>query len=31
MAINKFKPTSNGRRGMSSQDFGMVTKSKPEK
>ena len=31
MALKKFKPTSNGRRSMSSQDFGMVTKSKPEK
>jgi large subunit ribosomal protein L2 len=31
MAIKKFKPTSNGRRGMSSQDFSMVTRSKPEK
>ena len=31
MAIRKFKPTSPGRRGMSSQDFSTVTKSKPEK
>jgi len=31
MALKKFKPTSNGRRSMSSQDFGMVTKAKPEK
>ena len=31
MAIKKFKPTSNGRRGMSSQDFSMVTRGKPEK
>ena len=31
MAIIKYKPTSPGRRGMSSQDFGDVTKSTPEK
>jgi large subunit ribosomal protein L2 len=31
MAIIRYKPTSPGRRGMSSQDFGTVTKSKPEK
>ena len=31
MAITKFKPTSAGRRGMSSQDFSTVTKGKPEK
>ncbi len=31
MAINKYKPTSPGRRGMSSQDFGSITKGKPEK
>jgi large subunit ribosomal protein L2 len=31
MAIKKYKPTSAGRRGMSSQDFGEVTKSEPEK
>jgi len=31
MAITKFKPTSPGRRGMSSQDFSTVTKGKPEK
>jgi large subunit ribosomal protein L2 len=31
MAIKKYKPTSPGRRGMSSQDFSTVTKSKPEK
>ena len=31
MAIRKFKPTSAGRRGMSSQDFSTVTKGKPEK
>jgi large subunit ribosomal protein L2 len=31
MAITKYKPTSPGRRGMSSQDFGEVTKKKPEK
>jgi len=31
MAIKKFKPTSAGRRGMSSQDFSMVTRGKPEK
>jgi large subunit ribosomal protein L2 len=30
MAIIKYKPTSPGRRGMSSQDFGEITKSKPE-
>ena len=30
MAIQKYKPTSPGRRGMSSQDFGDITKSKPE-
>jgi large subunit ribosomal protein L2 len=30
MAIIKYKPTSPGRRGMSSQDFGSITKSKPE-
>ena len=31
MAIKKYKPTSPGRRGMSSQDFGEVTKAEPEK
>jgi large subunit ribosomal protein L2 len=31
MAIIKYKPTSPGRRGMSSQDFGGITKSTPEK
>jgi large subunit ribosomal protein L2 len=33
MAIKKYKPTSPGRRGMSSQDFGMITKREnaPEK
>ena len=33
MAIKKYKPTSAGRRGMSSQDFASITKreNKPEK
>ncbi len=31
MAITKYKPTSPGRRGMSSQDFSTVTKGTPEK
>jgi len=31
MAIKKYKPTSPGRRGMSSQDFSTVTKGTPEK
>jgi large subunit ribosomal protein L2 len=31
MAIKKYKPTSPGRRGMSSQDFGEITKGEPEK
>ena len=31
MAIKKYKPTSPGRRGMSSQDFSTITKSRPEK
>jgi large subunit ribosomal protein L2 len=31
MAIIKYKPTSPGRRGMSSQDFGDITKGTPEK
>jgi large subunit ribosomal protein L2 len=31
MALKKYKPTSPGRRGMSSQDFEPITKSKPEK
>jgi len=31
MAIIKYKPTSPGRRGMSSQDFGAITKREPEK
>src|SRR5262245_7158758 len=30
MAIIKYKPTSPGRRGMSSQDFGEITKKDPE-
>ncbi|MCE9572223.1 MAG: 50S ribosomal protein L2 [Deltaproteobacteria bacterium] len=30
MAITKYKPTSPGRRGMSSQDFGDITKKSPE-
>src|SRR3569833_2703991 len=31
MAIRFYKPTSPGRRGMSTQDFGEITKSGPEK
>jgi large subunit ribosomal protein L2 len=31
MSIKRYKPTSPGRRGMSSQDFGAITKGKPEK
>src|SRR6476660_4799324 len=31
MAIKKYKPTSPGRRGMSTQDFGEITKGEPEK
>ena len=31
MALNHYKPTSDGRRGMTSQDFAMVTASKPQK
>lgn len=31
MAIKKYKPTSPGRRGMSSQDFSTITKGQPEK
>lgn len=31
MAIKRYKPTSPGRRGMTSQDFGTITKGKPEK
>lgn len=31
MAIVKYKPTSPGRRGMSSQDFSSITKGAPEK
>ena len=31
MAITKYKPTSPGRRGMSTQDFASITKSQPEK
>ena len=31
MAIKKYKPTSPGRRGMSTQDFGDITTDKPEK
>ena len=31
MAIKKYKPTSNGRRNMTSSDFAEITPSKPEK
>ncbi len=31
MAIQRYKPTSPGRRGMSSQDFSTITRGKPEK
>lgn len=31
MAIRYYKPTSPGRRGMSTQDFGEITKQQPEK
>ena len=31
MAIRQYKPTSPGRRGMSTQDFGEITKHTPEK
>ena len=31
MAIKKYKPTSPGRRGMSTQDFGDITTHSPEK
>lgn len=31
MAIKTYKPTSPGRRGMTSADFSMITRSKPEK
>ena len=31
MAIKDYKPTSNGRRNMTSSDFAEITKSKPEK
>ena len=31
MAIKVYKPTSNGRRNMTSSDFAEITKSKPEK
>ena len=31
MAIKKYKPTSNGRRGMTSLDFAEITTDKPEK
>lgn len=31
MAIKKYKPTSPGRRGMTSQEFSEITKSEPEK
>ncbi|SDK58085.1 50S ribosomal protein L2 [Sediminibacillus albus] len=31
MAIKKYKPTSNGRRGMSSSDFAEITTNQPEK
>ncbi len=30
MAVKKYKPTSPGRRGMSSQDFAEITKGRPE-
>jgi large subunit ribosomal protein L2 len=30
MAIKKYKPTSNGRRGMSVSDFAEITTDKPE-
>ena len=31
MAIKKYKPTSNGRRNMTSSDFAEITTDKPEK
>lgn len=31
MALRLYKPTSDGRRGMTSQDFAMITENKPEK
>ena len=31
MAIKKYKPTTNGRRGMTSLDFSEITKTKPER
>ena len=31
MAIKKYKPTSNGRRNMTSSDFAEITTNKPEK
>ena len=31
MAIKKYKPTSNGRRGMTTSDFAEITTDKPEK
>ena len=31
MAIKKYKPTTNGRRGMTSLDFSEITTDKPEK
>lgn len=30
MAIKKYKPTSNGRRGMTTSDFAEITTDKPE-
>lgn len=31
MAIKKYKPTSNGRRGMTTSDFAEITTDQPEK
>ena len=31
MPLQRYKPTSDGRRGMTSQDFSMITESNPEK
>ncbi|MBA1392770.1 50S ribosomal protein L2, partial [Lactobacillus sp. XV13L] len=31
MAIKVYKPTTNGRRNMTSSDFAEITKSKPER
>ena len=31
MALKKYKPTSNGRRNMTSSDFAEITKTTPEK